>query len=214
VTTSIFVTALVSGLKQMAEMKDIIRDTHGNLSVLAPGGVVCIKPSGMPYESICEEDIVCVAISDGEILMGKKKPSVDLPHHLAIYRRHPWINSICHTHSPYATAFAISGEDIECACTEHADYFGGPIICRGYRDLDSWGPALELDGDEKAVLLERHGTLTFGNTPKQAVNLAAALENVAQKTFLARNIRPRRETSMYDDEIQKWHRRYNTSYGQ
>jgi L-ribulose-5-phosphate 4-epimerase len=206
---------LVDALKLMSSMNDVIKDTHGNVSCILPGGVIWIKPSGMPYDSITREDICAYAIVDGHDLgMSKRKPSVDLPHHLSIYQRHNWVGAICHTHSPYATAFAMSGEDIECACTEQADYFGGDIHCRGYRDLDSWGPALELDRGEKAVLLGSHGCLTFADSPVQAVKLAAALENVAQKTFLARNIRPRRERSLPEAEVAKWHQRYTNVYGQ
>lgn len=206
---------LLEALKLMASLNDVIKDTHGNVSCRHVNGVIWIKPSGMPYELITREDVYAFAQVDGHDLgMTKRKPSVDLPHHLSIYQRHPWVGAICHTHSPYATAFAMSGEDIECASTEQADYFGGDIICRGYRDLDSWGPELDLDRSEKAVLLGSHGCLTFADDPVQAVKLAAALENVAQKTFLCRNIRPRREISMRQEEIDKWHRRYTNVYGQ
>lgn len=213
-TTSVFVAALVSGLRKMAKMNDVIRDTHGNLSVLAPGGVVCIKPSGMPYEQIQVEDVVCVAISDGEILMGKRKPSVDLPHHLAIYRKYPHVHSICHTHSPYAVGYAISGRDLEVRCTEHADYFGHDIRTTGRPDIDRWGDELLLDPDEKAVLLYQHGVLTFGDTPNKAVELAAALENIAQKNYIAHTLNGGNCRLMHGEDVKAWHKRYNTTYGQ
>ncbi|MBV8072879.1 MAG: class II aldolase/adducin family protein [Acidobacteriaceae bacterium] len=214
-TTAIFVAKLVKGLRLMAEMKDVIRDTHGNLSCLAPGGVVCIKPSGVPYEDIREKDIVCVALVDGHLLTGNLKPSVDTPHHLAIYRNYPRIRSICHTHSPYAVGHAVADRDIRVCSTEHADYFGHDIRVTGYPDIDRWGDELILEQNEKAVMLSQHGVLTFGDDPVHAVKLAAALENIAQKDFIASALlggqRPRVLTS---DVVQAWHTRYNTSYGQ
>lgn len=205
---------MIDALQLLARRNDVIRDTHGNLSARY-GRDMVIKPSGMPYESITPHDLCWINIDTMECQSAtNRKPSVDAPHHADIYRRHPWINAICHTHSPHATAFAMMGEDIECACTEQADYFGGPIICRGYRDLDKWGPELELDQNERAVLLESHGTLTFADNAHEAVQLAIALENVAYKTFLARNMLARRLTGMREGEAKKWHERYRNVYGQ
>ena len=39
----------------------------------------------------------------------------------------PQVNGIVHTHSRYATAFAILGREIPCVTTAMADEFGGPI---------------------------------------------------------------------------------------
>ena len=208
---------LLEGLKKMGRRNDVIRDTHGNLSLIAPGGCVYIKPSGVPYEEIQGTDIPWAAISDGEVMStSAKKPSVDLPHHLEIYRRAPWVGAICHTHSPYATAFAMGIRGIPCLSTEQADYFGGPIRCIPYHDLDTWGMHAAPREGEKALLLGNHGALTFGVSPANAVDLAIALENVAQKTYLALMLHDRSGTvyRLPDEEIDKWHERYNNVYGQ
>lgn len=207
-------TLVVGGLQELARRKDVVRDTHGNLSMRV-GDFVIIKPSGMDYDLIGASDLVWVDIKTGEISSNPnlRKPSVDLPHHLDIYRRYGWVGSICHTHSPYATAFAYRGHNIECSGTEQADYFGHTIVCLPYADLDTWGKNVVIRPWERAVLLERHGTLTFGETPIEAVKLAIALENVAQKVFLSRSLTPSL-TELPDTEITKWHTRYRRAYGQ
>jgi ribulose-5-phosphate 4-epimerase/fuculose-1-phosphate aldolase len=58
--------------------------------------------------------------------------------------------------------------------------------------------------------------LTFGRSPAEAVDLAVALENVAQKTYLALQLH---EPSGFlirlkNEEVQKWHTRYQEGYGQ
>jgi L-ribulose-5-phosphate 4-epimerase len=212
---------LLVALRMMGKRQDIIRDTHGNASVrLEDGRGFAIKPSGMAYGEIDRTHLSIVDI-DGKYVSGLK-PSVDLPHHLRIYRNNPKINAICHTHSPYATAFALAEESIHCYSTEQADYFGGVIECLPYRDLDEWGGIVSaaLSGPtegslftKRAVLLTNHGTLTFADDAIEAVELAIALENVAQKTAIARQINPLAAPRPYD-EIQKWRTRYVTKYGQ
>lgn len=200
--------------KLMAKRNDVLQDTHGNLSVKV-GDDILIKPSGVPYDQITEMCHLKI-LTNGALANVRNnglKPSVDLIHHVAIYRDNPDVSSICHTHSPYAVAFAIVGDALECMCTEHADYFGGPIYCSTYRDLDSWGAGLARDPGTKAVLLQHHGALTFADDPMRAVNLAIQLENVARKNFLARQLRAS-TAPMARKEIKKWHERYNNVYGQ
>jgi len=204
---------LQKALVSMDEYKDVIKDTHGNLS-LRTGETMMIKPSGMPYASITAADICALDITTGLEIGNFAKPSVDAPHHLSIYRRYPHIKAVCHTHSPYATAFALAFKPIHCYGTEHADFFGRMIRVIPYSDLNEWGNNVLLDSNESAVLLERHGCLTFADSPRKAVELAVALENVAQKTHLMLQLRSDREP--FDTrERTKWYDRYNGGgYGQ
>ena len=67
---------------------------------------ILIKPSGVDYDRLRPQELVTVDL-DGRVRAGKMKPSVDLPHHLYIYRHCPEVGGIIHTHSNYATAFAL-----------------------------------------------------------------------------------------------------------
>lgn len=201
----------------MSRHPEVFKDTHGNVSMRRDPGSFLIKPSGMKFGEIRPDDFVDVRLNDrGRIVQtsGSRAPSVDTKHHAEIYHRIKEIGAICHSHSPYATAFAMAGHHIECASTEQADYFGGPIFCLSYRDFDAWHVWDRWGDGEKAVLLQFHGALTFGKHAHEAVELAVALENVAQKTYLARNLLGARLLQMPVDEADKWHKRYNESYGQ
>lgn len=213
--------SLCDALHMMGKMADVIRDTHGNLSVVdRRDDVMWIKPSGVPYADISRPDVCGITIANGVLLSShySLKPSVDTPHHLSIYRRHPWIGAICHTHSPYVVAHAVAMSRIECVTTEHADYFGESVPVLQYRDLDSWGDHVVLDRHRRAVVLGSHGALTFADDPMTAVQLAVALENIAQKNALAANLAMcgggRRFSEMNPAEIDKWHSRYTKKYGQ
>lgn len=205
---------LFQGFVAMTGYHDVIKDNHGNLSV-RDGDAIHIKPSGMHFAEITKADICSVDLATGDpFAFNKRKSSVDTQHHLSIYRRYPRINAICHTHSPYVTAFALAFKPIHCYGTEHADFFGRMIRVIPYSDLNTWGDNTFLDSDEAAVLLERHGCLTFAESPRKAVELAAALENVAQKTHLMLQLDPNRDKFDVHERM-KWHERYNGGgYGQ
>ena len=45
---------------------------------------------------------------EGHTIEGIHRPSSEYPMHLAIYKKRPDIAAIMHTHSPYASAFAVA----------------------------------------------------------------------------------------------------------
>lgn len=214
---------LLRGLTLMSDRQDVFRDTHGNLSGITSNRLMFyVKPSGMFYSEICVDDVCAVLVAaespeDKPVSLSLRKPSVDAPHHRQIYLSCPWVKAICHTHSPYASAYAIAQRTIFVKSTEHADYFGKPIRCRPYMDMDMWGKdvADNVRDDERAILLGGHGTLTFGDDPVHAVKLALALENIAMKTFLAEQIAHGDVPEIDPLAAFRWNTRYNGGgYGQ
>ena len=173
--------------------------TWGNVSEKdSKTGLVVIKPSGVSYEKMKAEDMVVVDLN-GNVVEGKLKPSSDTPTHLELYKAHPEINGIVHTHSSYATSFAQAGKTINAYGTTHADYFYGPIPCT--RELTkeeieseyekNTGLVINETIKEKsldimavpAILVKSHGVFTWGKDADQAVYNATVLEEVAKMAF-------------------------------
>lgn len=171
--------------------------TFGNASGISRAdGLVAIKPSGVPYDSMGPEDLVVTDL-DGRIVEGELRPSSDLPTHLVLYRAFPSIGGVVHTHSRYATAWAQAGREIPCFGTTHADYFRcavpvtGPMdsaeiqsdyerntghsIVRRFANLD---PA-----EAPGVLVTGHGPFCWGATPDDAAHHAVILEYIAQMAY-------------------------------
>ena len=97
--------------------------TFGNASGIdRETGLVAIKPSGVPYESMKPGDLVITDLS-GRIVEGELRPSSDLGTHLLLYREFSEIGGVVHTHSEFATAWAQAGREIPAYGTTHADYF-------------------------------------------------------------------------------------------
>ncbi|MCR5741568.1 MAG: class II aldolase/adducin family protein, partial [Gammaproteobacteria bacterium] len=117
--------------------------TWGNVSMIDRGlNVIAIKPSGVPYDLMKEEDIVICDLN-GNVIDGKLKPSTDLHTHIELYKAFKEIGGVCHTHSSYATSFAQARKEIPVLGTTHADYFSTVIPCA--RELNE----SEMDEYEK-----------------------------------------------------------------
>lgn len=174
-----------------------------------------IKPSGIDYSTLTPEMLVEVDVATGDIVSGDLRPSVDLPHHLFLYRHIPGLRGVVHTHSNFATAFAAILSPIPLVLTAIADEFGGEIPCTPYVDNEgeNIGRAiLKYRTHSPAILLGNHGVFAWGPSPRTALKAAVMVEDVAKTVHLAMQIgKPR---MIPDEEAAKWHTRYYTTYGQ
>jgi len=191
--------------------------TSGNLSARDPAsGLVVIKPSGVKFADLTPESMVVVNLQ-GEVVEGTLKPSSDTASHCYIYRHMPHVNGIVHTHSRYATAFAVIGQPIPCFTTAMADEFGGPIPLGGFALIggeEIGAQVVEaLRGSKSpACLLKNHGVFAVGKDAEAAVKAAVMTEDNAAITWLALQIGTPQPIDEAD--IAKLHHRYTTVYGQ
>ncbi len=178
-------------------------------------GLLFIKPSGMDYEMITPENLAKVTLADGVSQTAGIRPSVDLPHHLFLYRNMPEIGGVIHTHSNYATAFAAVGRSIPVVLTAIADEFGDEIPCMPYVDNEgeNIGQAiLKYRNRSPAILLGNHGVFAWGKTPKDALKAAVMVEDVAKTVWLSMQIGDPK--ALPKEEVEKWYDRYHNRYGQ
>lgn len=175
--------------------KGLVIETWGNASGIdRRRGLVVIKPSGVPYESMKPAHMVVVSLQDGKVVEGELKPSSDTPTHLELYRAFGAIGGVVHTHSLYATIWAQARREIPALGTTHADYFYGPVPCtrlmrpaeiKSDYELHTGRVIVErfkrLDPmSVPAVLVASHGPFTWGETAAKAVENAVVLEQVAR----------------------------------
>jgi len=188
----------------------------GNASGYLPEhDLLVIKPSGMDYEAITPENLVAVRVSTGEVIDSSLRPSVDLPHHLFLYRNLPDVRGVIHTHSNYATAFAAVGRPVPLVLTAIADEFGAEIPCAPYVDNEGEhiGEAiLKYRNRAPAILMGNHGVFAWGSSPKAALKAAVMTEDVAKTVWLAMQIGDPKVIPA--EEAEKWYDRYHNRYGQ
>lgn len=170
--------------------------TWGNVSGRsADGKLVVIKPSGIAYEALRDEDLVVVDL-DGNVLEGTLRPSSDTPTHLYLYRSFAGVGGVAHTHSARAVAFAQARREIPCLGTTHADHFHGAVPLT--RALRADEVKEDYEGNTGRVIVERfdrvdapdpmtvpgvlvagHGPFTWGVSARAATDNAIALEAIA-----------------------------------
>src|SRR5512138_766726 len=153
---------------------DLVKMTSGNVSGRDPEtGLVVIKPSGVSFEELTPAHMVVVDL-EGHVVEGTLKPSTDTETHLYVYQRRSDVFGMVHTHSPYASSFAVLGRPIP-ACLTASAMLGGEIPCGGYGAIGGeqiGDQIVRCLGSARAVLIQNHGVFTIGDSPKQAAKMA------------------------------------------
>ena len=176
--------------------------TFGNASGIArEEGLVVIKPSGVPYETMTPQDLVVTDLT-GKVVEGRLKPSSDLPTHLVLYKQFPEIGGVAHTHSEYATAWAQARKPIPCYGTTHADYFHGEVpVTADLTELEIAGEYEENTGHAivrsmqntdplatPGILVANHGPFAWAGDATTAAHNAAILEFIARMAYFTLSI--------------------------
>ena len=169
---------------QRAYREKMFAATSGNLSVFdRESGKIYITPGSFPYEKMTPEDIMAIDL-DGNILEGKHSPSSEWRMHAAIYRADKCVNAIVHTHSPYATAFAVVHRPIPPVLIETQIFLNGGVECAEYATPGTFAvgenavPCLK-DG-RGGCLLNNHGALAVGKDLNEARTRAQYIEDSAR----------------------------------
>ncbi|HEX2199923.1 MAG TPA: aldolase [Burkholderiales bacterium] len=141
---------------------------------------------GFGFEEATPERMVLV---DEDLKpLGGGRPNPGTRFHVWIYRKRPDINAIIHTHAPYASALAATGQPLK---TIHMD----SAMLHGTAHLAEW-PGVPVADDEgriisaalgsaKTILLANHGLLAAGASVEEAAYLAVFFERAARMQLRA-----------------------------
>jgi L-ribulose-5-phosphate 4-epimerase len=193
----------------------LVSATSGNVSGRDnETGLVLIKPSGYDFDKLKPEHMVVVNLN-GETVEGDLSPSVDTATHLYVYRHRSDINSIIHTHSPFATSFAVLGETIPMCLTTLAMEFGSRIPVSDFAVIggeDIGKEVVKKIGACPAILMRNHGVFTVGPTVHAALKAAIMLEEAAQTMHYA--MLRGKVDELPEEIIAESYRFYQEKYGQ
>ncbi len=197
--------------------------TWGNASEIdRVKGIIVIKPSGVPYDTMKPEDMVVIDLK-GNVVEGKYRPSSDTPTHIELYKKFPNIGGVVHTHSTFAVGFAQAKKAIPSLGTTHADTFHHEVpltrdltkeeIESDY-ELNTGKVIIETfkDKDYEAtpgVIVSSHGPFTWGKDASEAVDHAVVLEEVAKMAYLTLTINP--DAKIIDPNLEEKH--YSRKHG-
>ena len=158
---------------------------HGNVSLRVPGAAEMYFTAAPSLRDHPAGAIVRVGL-DGTLLEGDLPPiqGAVVAMHTSLYRRQPDVGCVIHTHSPYATAYAVARQPIGCWIEALAMFGlpdGVPLADYGPRGSDEAIANIEAAtaSGAPAVLLANHGVLCFHRTPELAIMVGGIVEEAA-----------------------------------
>jgi len=178
------VRAEVVRVARLVAARGLAIGTSGNVGARLADGRIAITPSTMDYGELTPDDVV-VVLADGSPSEGSRRPSSELPLQLAVFTARPDVLAIVHTHSPYATAFAVARREIPAV-----HYVLAPLVVAGRNTIRvaryaTFGSdelaenAVDALGDDHAVLLASHGAIAVGSSLRAAFERAERIEELA-----------------------------------
>ena len=178
--------------------KKLIARTWGNISARIGQGEFIITPSGKPYESLSESELVKVKISDLSY-EGNLKPSSEKGVHAAAYSLRRDVNFVIHTHQTFATAISVEGQSFDFAPNASYALSGTEKLRNAVSEVVKNNP------QSKAFLMQRHGALCLGESFEDAFAAAENLEmcsNAHFKAYAGRKSERARRRPYLDDYAQ------------
>ncbi|MDD9147741.1 MULTISPECIES: class II aldolase/adducin family protein [unclassified Sporolactobacillus] len=202
----------VCELSKRAQRNGLCKHKSGNFSARDPeSGLFVFTPTGVDRELLTPRDMVVVDknVHVIENLSGLR-PTSELLMHLKAYEARPDIKAVAHTHSMYATSFAVLGKTIP-AIVYELQALGAK---RGYVPVAPYGRpgTYELADhvadtlkDSDVALMEKHGTIGVGSDIYDAFLKVSYLEELAQMYYNVLTVNGGKEPeALPPSEIVQW----------
>jgi L-fuculose-phosphate aldolase len=161
------VAEVVDAARRVVASGAISANGHGNVSLRLPGAQEMYFTAAPSLRDHPASAVVRVGL-DGTLLEGELPPiqRAVVAMHTAMYLDHPDVGCVLHTHSPYATAYAVAGRPIGCWVEAMAMFglpSGVPVAAYGPRGSDEAVANIRaaVVPGTPAVLLANHGVLVF-----------------------------------------------------
>jgi L-fuculose-phosphate aldolase len=185
--------AVIESANFLVRVGAISMSHHGNFSVRVPGTETMLLTATSSFDNLKPDNLALLDL-DGKLIEGEINPSnAEIIHmHAIVYKQRPATGAVVHTHSTYATSFALASRALGCsyeALVRQDMTDGVPLAKYGPRGsgeaVANIATALAGAKNTKAVLLENHGVLAFGADPAAAARANLIVEEAAQMAIYA-----------------------------
>ncbi len=172
--------------------KGFICASDGNISARLGPDTLLITPSGL-HKGLLEPEHMLVVDNEGNVVRSgygrsaNLKPTSELPMHLEAYRQRPDIQAVVHAHPPITIALSIAGVSMADCLLPEVIVMLGLIPTTEYATPSSEENVRairELIRNHDGLVLQRHGSLTVGDSPMQAFMRLETLEQNARIGFM------------------------------
>jgi L-fuculose-phosphate aldolase len=179
---------VIEASQQIVQSGIMTKSLHGNVSLKIPDQDAFLLTAGGSLANMQPENIALFRL-DGSLIEGTVMPvgAEIIQMHGIVYRQRPEFQSVVHTHSPFATGFAVAGKPIPGAyeaLVRNGMVDGVPLAAYGPRGSDqsinNIATVLNEHQGIKGLLLENHGVLVFADSLGGAVRANITVEEAAE----------------------------------
>jgi L-fuculose-phosphate aldolase len=165
----------------------LLISTEGSYSARLDEERFLITPSQKDRERLRIDDLVLVHRDHHE---PEKLPSRATPLHRAIYRRHPWVQSIVFAHPVNATAFSITDAPFDARTIPESYLFLRDVqrIPYGMQYQPGDSLAASLSSTHPAAMVDNDGVVVLGSSILDAFDRLEVLESTAEAIINAKAI--------------------------
>lgn len=203
----------VCEIAKKAQQDGLCKHKSGNFSARdCQRGYVVMTPTGVDREVLTPEDMIVMDLN-GKVLENLTKlcPTSEYMMHLGIYKKKPQTMAVVHTHSMYATTFAVLNKPIP-AIVYEVSMLGltqahVPVAAYGRPGTKALAKQVEeccLKSD--TFLLEKHGAIALdARNIKEAYLRASYLEELAELYYHTLQANGGREPDVFtQEELESW----------
>jgi L-fuculose-phosphate aldolase len=171
--------------------RNMLAAADGNVSYRFSDDHIVITPSGVAKGFIEPEQMAVIHLN-GDVLHGN--PSAERSMHLEVYRRCPQALAVVHAHPPHAVAWSLARPDLQDLPAEHLSevILGAgqiPFVPYARPTTEAMGSVLSAYLPQcRAMILSRHGGLTWGEDLIEAWYGMERIEHSAQMLWLAQQL--------------------------
>jgi len=172
--------------------KNYITGTEGNLSIRISEDKILTTRSGVCKGELNSDDLVLVN-HVGNPVESDLKPSTEFKMHLEVYRNRPDINAIVHAHPEFVISLSLAGHNFDkLYLPESVVILGNVPIAKYARPSTEQVPKSIKPYLQKTdiIILDRHGSLTYGKSLREAFYKTEILEKTAKIIWLSSRVSP------------------------
>lgn len=194
--------------------KGLTTTSGGNLSIMDSEGNIWITPSGIDKGSLTPSDI-CKVLPDGTVI-GKYKPSVELPFHKLVYQTRPDVSAVLHAHPPALVSYSLIRQIPNANIIPTPHEVCGPVGIAKYEVPGSDALAKRIVAEIKkgfnVVVMENHGVITCADNLFEAFKRFETLNFAASLGITASTIG--KPESLTDEQLQIYNSKGRHSLGE
>lgn len=173
---------------RMMYEQGLLSGFEGNLSTRLGENRLLITPSGFHKGTLRPEQLLVVDTAGQPVGYSTEarrglRPTSELPMHLEVYRQRPDVMAVVHAHPPITVALSIAGVPMDTPLLPEVIVLLGLVPMAEYAMSSSEEGATairHLIGRHDAIILQRHGTLTVGDSLMQAFMRLETVEQNAR----------------------------------